>query len=132
MSLSITPVISLNLKFTYFSLVCAGMKTVEGRLKKPNLSMLKMNDIIRFTPEPAPSKNEKNPYFVDVKVVHLNSYPTFREMLQKEGVHHCFPGVTNLEEGVKIYHSFPSYQELEKKLGVLAIGIELCNKRTIR
>lgn len=99
-------------------MVETGKKTVEGRLKKPELKVLKVGDKIRF------QDNSHSKSFVDVKIISLNAYPTFREMLQKEGLHRCLPDLNSLEEGVDIYHSFPSYREKEKLLGVLAIGIQ--------
>jgi ASC-1-like (ASCH) protein len=100
-------------------MVHSGRKTVEGRLNKPELHNLKIGERIRFQRE-----NEVK-HFVDVKVISLRTYPTFREMLQKEGLHRCLPDVKSLEEGVHIYHSFPSYLEKEKLYGALAIGINL-------
>ncbi|HUD00913.1 MAG TPA: hypothetical protein VMR37_01165, partial [Rhabdochlamydiaceae bacterium] len=65
---------------------------------------------------------------VDVKITFLRTFPTFREMLKKEGLENCLPGMADLEEGVAVYHHFPRYREREKELGVLAIGIECLKK----
>jgi len=100
-------------------MVQSGRKTVEGRLNKPELHSLKVGERIRFQREKQPQN------FVNVKVIYLRTYPTFREMLDREGLHSCFPDVKSLEEGVRLYHSFPSYYEKEKFYGALAIGIQL-------
>lgn len=109
----------LNLRAPYFRMVQTGRKTVEGRLNKPELHSLRVGERIRFQRE----HEAKN--FVNVKVISLRTYPTFREMLDKEGLHRCLPDVKSLEEGVRLYHSFPSYSEKEKLYGALAIGIQL-------
>lgn len=111
----------LNLRAPYFRMVQSGRKTVEGRLNKPELHSLKVGERIRFQRE----HETKN--FVNVKVISLRTYPTFREMLDKEGLHRCLPDVKSLDEGVRLYHSFPSYYEKEKLYGALAIRIQLDN-----
>lgn len=110
-----------NLRAPYFRMVQSGRKTVEGRLNKPELHNLKVGERIRFQRE-----NQAH-NFVNVKVISLRTYPTFREMLDKEGLHRCLPNVKSLEEGVHLYHSFPSYYEKEKLYGALAIRIQLDN-----
>ncbi|MBS0648792.1 MAG: ASCH domain-containing protein [Verrucomicrobia bacterium] len=106
-----------RLRAPYFSMVQSGRKTVEGRLNKPDLHNLKVGERIRFQRE-----NEVK-HFVDVRVISLRQYPTFREMLKREGLNRCLPDVKTVEEGVQIYHSFPSYRENEMLYGALAIGI---------
>lgn len=108
-----------RLRAPYFRMIHSGRKTVEGRLNKPELHNLKVGERIRF------QKEDQIKHFVDVKVISLRTYPTFREMLHREGLHRCLPDVNTLEEGVHIYHSFPSYRENEKLYGALAIGINL-------
>lgn len=110
-----------NLRSYYLEMILAKRKTVEGRPNKPELKQLKVNDIIRFTEAP-PSLQ---PRFAEAKVLYLHPYPTFREMLAREGLQRCLPDIVDLESGVQIYHGFPSYPEKEKEHGVVAIGLEL-------
>lgn len=111
--------INLSLLPQYFQMVKSGLKTVEGRLKESKFERLKIGETICFSN--AAEKKE----WVNVKITHLHTYPSFRQMLIKEGVENCLPGKKNIEEAVKIYHSFPGYQMEESKQGVLAIGIRL-------
>lgn len=57
-------------------------------------------------------------------MVGLYVYPSFREMLSAERLKSCLPLARDLDEGVRIFHAFPEYKELEKQLGVLAIRIK--------
>ena len=113
------PTVSLQVNTVYFTSIASGKKTVEGRLNKPPISSIKVNETIRFLDVFDHKRH------VDVKAIRLQAYSSFHEMLEKEGLENCLPGITDLNEGVKIYHDFPSYKENEKQLGVLAIGIQL-------
>jgi ASC-1-like (ASCH) protein len=109
-------------------MVQSGRKTVEGRIRKPELQALKVNDIIRFKTHLGASKKES---FVDVGVTYLHFYTTFQEMLEKEGLQRCLPDVASIQEGVKIYHSFAHYKEKELSHGILAIGIQHIKKSEV-
>lgn len=112
------PALSLPVYVDYFRFIESGKKSVEGRLHRPLLEKLKIGDILRFTNTASPTE------FLDVTITSLTHYATFREMLTNQGVQNCFPGLEDVEKGVKIYHSFPKYQEEEGIYGVLAIGIK--------
>jgi ASC-1-like (ASCH) protein len=116
----LSPILKLTLQTVYFEQIKSGKKTVEGRLLTQKYLAIKVNDIIRF---------ESNQQFVDVKVTHLNKYSNFKMMLAAEGLQSCLPGIKDINEGVAIYHSFPSYRENEKVYGVIAIGIKLLNPK---
>ncbi len=107
----------LRLKLPYFQAIASGAKTVEGRLKKPELAALQPGDLIEFI-----SEDDRT---MRAEVVYNKEYRSFREMLLQEGIARCLPGLSNLEEGIQIYHSFPGYKAKEKELGVLGIGIRV-------
>lgn len=111
--------ITLELQPEYFLMVQAGKKKVEGRLKKPKLETLRVGSIIIFKDRGEPNKQ------VHVQVVSLNNYPTFRKMLENEGVENCLPGLDDMDQAVSLYHSLPGYLEGESLFGVLGIGISL-------
>ncbi len=50
-------------------------------------------------------------------------YDTFEKMLVAEDLESVLPGVTSIQDGVKIYHQFYT-PEMEKKRGVAAYCIE--------
>lgn len=110
---------TLQLQMRFFTQVTLGKKVIEGRIFTPKYASLAVGSIIRMT------EAERASHFVDVHVTRLTRYSSFRNMLKNEGIENCLPGVDCIEEGVKIYHSFPDYQVNEAKYGVLAIGIKV-------
>jgi len=112
--------LNLSLRRKYFDAIKAGAKRVEGRLNSSKFKDLKPGMQISFT---AADTNEVMICIVEV----LNIYPSFKGMLQGEGVENMLPGIKNLEEGIAIYESFPGYKEEVKKNGALAIRIKVCS-----
>lgn len=102
----------------YLDFIRTGQKVVEGRLFTPKYKQLKVGQVVRFY------ENDHPQNFLDVQITSLNAYPTFREMLEKEGLPSCLPGIESLDEGVSIYHQFPNYQTEETLKGALAIGVK--------
>ena|SRR3990167_90593 len=102
----------------YLELIRMGKKVVEGRLFTSKYKQLKIGQIVRFY------ENDHLENFLDAQVTSLNPYPTFKKMLETEGLAQCLPGIENVEEGVFIYHQFPNYQSEEKLNGALAIGVK--------
>jgi ASC-1-like (ASCH) protein len=101
----------------YFQLIKSLKKTVEGRIYKNNCTKIYSGDVIKF-------KNLSN--FQDVLFCHVKSkalYRDFKQMLEKEGLERCLPGVGNIDDDVKVYHSFPGYEEESKKYQVVAFRI---------
>jgi ASC-1-like (ASCH) protein len=92
---------------------------VEGRLNKPPLNTLQVHDTLRLFDR----KDEKR--FIDVEVLEVKIYQSFRQMLEEEGIEHCLPSVSSIDDGCAIYHQFPGYEQGAKTMGVLAIRITL-------
>lgn len=111
---------------TWFDLVVAGTKSVEGRPRKEEERNLKVGDMITFIARNADGTESKD--MVTIKVTKLVLYSTFEQMLSTEGVNHVLPGITSVTEGVTMYHSFPKYAQLEKEWGVVAIHMEVMNE----
>lgn len=112
-----TKIQELIIDKSYFQLIKNIQKTVEGRIYKNHYTNINPGDVIKFKD----SKNFQNTIFCQVKSKAL--YGSFREMLEKEGLEHCLPGVRSLDEGVKVYHSFPDYEEESRKYQVVAFKI---------
>ncbi|WP_457753345.1 ASCH domain-containing protein [Thermococcus sp.] len=101
----------MGLQEEYLKLIAEGKKKIEGRLYDEKRRQIKPGDIIIFEGK------------LKVKVKDIRVYPSFREMLKKEGLENVLPGIKSIEEGVRIYRQFYTEEE-EKKWGVAAIEIE--------
>lgn len=101
----------------YLRLIESGAKSIEGRVKRPQYAVIKANDVIRFID--TKNKNHTSHFLVEK----VTFYKCFEEMLKKEGLPNCLPGITTLSEGLNVYHSFPSYKQDAEKLGVIAFKV---------
>jgi len=102
--------IDINVQEPYFSNILSGEKTVEGRLNKGKFLDLQVGDTLRINDE------------VEYKVLEKNIYPSFREMIEKEGLKNVIPDKNTVEDAVAVYHKFYS-EEDEFKYGVVGIKI---------
>lgn len=104
--------IKLNVQEPYLSFILNGQKTIEGRLNKGKFKDLKIDDILLI------GEAEK-----EFKIKKINSYNSFKEMLNNEGLNNVVPDKETIEEAEKVYFQFYTKEE-EKEFGVLAIEIE--------
>jgi ASC-1-like (ASCH) protein len=110
----VNPSVVLSLQASYFEQIYLCLKTVEGRINRPEYSVLKPGDYIKFE-----SKDNQALY---AQVLQVKKFPSFRSYLNFFGLNACLPNVQTVEQGEKIYRSFPNYREKELTHGV--IGIE--------
>ena len=101
----------MGLQEEYLRAIAEGRKRIEGRLYDEKRQAIKPGDEIVF----------ENKLVCVVK--DLRVYPSFREMLEREGIENVLPGVESIEEGVRVYRRFYS-EEKERKYGVVAIEVE--------
>lgn len=98
-------------------------KTIECRLNQINdkWNRICIGDIIYFTPS---ELNKGDPGYREItcEVVYVYVYPTFRDILTQEGLRRILPGLTSIEDGVKVYEKFYPIEE-QVKNGI--IGLEL-------
>lgn len=119
----------------YFTLICEGKKTTEGRLYKDEFVEMKNGDIIEFF-----NDDEIERRAVRVEICDITRYPNFEEYLKVE-LENALPNLISkyqqqveietmhnkdklIDDGVKIYRSFYS-EESEKTFGVAAIRFKL-------
>lgn len=106
-----------------FEAIKKGRKIIEGRTptstNKTPYNKLNEGDLLRF-------KNYKTGEICLTKVRAVRHYPSVREMLKAEGKDNVLStkGMT-INEGIKLYDSFPEYKENIKKNGIYAIQISL-------
>lgn len=103
----------------WFRLLVSGEKPIEGRKKSPTWEKIKVDqEIVVICKETCEVRR-----FI---VTHINEYKTLEEYLIQEGLHRCLPGVISIEEGIEIYQTWSTPQELAK-YGFLAIGLRVIN-----
>lgn len=104
-----------HLNEPWFTLVCSGKKTCEGRLNKGEFANMQKDDTIEFY-------NKDLNKTCKVIITDIHHYKSFEDMIRKERLKNCLPdGKTKtIEDGVKIYHQFYSKED-EDKFGVIGI-----------
>lgn len=110
---------SIPIKKQYFDFIANGKKTVEGRIYSHPFTKATKGDVVTFI-----NQSQK----VTCKITEIVKYKSFKDMLDKEGVRNCLPDISTVDEGVKIYHSIPGYEDKAKKFGVIAVRIEKFTK----
>ncbi|XP_047091639.1 uncharacterized protein LOC124703474 isoform X1 [Lolium rigidum] len=100
----------LHVQEPYFTQLCAGSKNVEGRLAAGNYNRITQGSLLIFN----------KCLLLDVEAI--RNYSSFSEMLQAETISNVLPGISSIEEGVKVYRKFYT-EEKEKSYGVLAISV---------
>ncbi len=94
-----------------------GTKPIEGRINDGKAATFASGDELRFYSPP----DEVN--CVVCTIQKIDTFPSFKDMLDSIGFKKCIPDAKSLEEALAVYHSIPGYQERAKKSGVLALHI---------
>lgn len=112
--------ITMNLQRAYFDAVEQGVKTVEGRPADGKFATLNVDDFVEFHLD----GDSERPAIL-IKITNIVKYASFKEMLENVGIQACLPGACqNVEEGTRLYHSFPEYRSREERFGVIAIMMQ--------
>eukprot|EP00930_Biecheleria_cincta_P097323 TRINITY_DN89047_c0_g1_i1.p1 TRINITY_DN89047_c0_g1~~TRINITY_DN89047_c0_g1_i1.p1 ORF type:complete len:229 (-),score=33.96 TRINITY_DN89047_c0_g1_i1:553-1239(-) len=110
------PKLTLRIQERYLAAIEAGHKTVEGRVFQGSVRSLAPGDLISL------SSGSRS---VTVQVAEVIRFRSFSELLEVCGLQSCLPGCPSLDEGVRIYHSFPNYEQLAATNGVVAFKISM-------
>ncbi|XP_062197837.1 uncharacterized protein LOC133900656 isoform X2 [Phragmites australis] len=100
----------LHVQEPYFTQLRARAKKVEGRLATGNYNRITQGSLLLFN----------KCLLLNVEAV--RKYSSFSEMLQAEIISNLLPGISSIEEGVKVYRKFYT-EEKENSYGVLAISV---------
>ncbi|KAK8447606.1 hypothetical protein SEVIR_8G106200v4 [Setaria viridis] len=100
----------LHVQEPYFTQLRAEAKTVEGRLATGNYNRITQGSLLLFNK------------CLMLNVEAVRKYSSFSEMLQAETISNVLPGISSIEEGVKVYRKFYT-EERENSYGVLAISV---------
>ena len=94
-------------------------KKIEGRLSKGIFSKICIGDVFTFY-----NNNES----CDVKIIKINCYNNFYDMLSNENLRNLLPYCNNINEGLNLYNKI--YKKNTDKYKVLAIHFNLLNPTT--
>ena len=106
----------------YAELMRQGAKTVEGRANVGWAAAVAAGDWVTFKISGSNGKK------LVVRVVRVERFATFREMLRACGLEKCLPGCASEAEGIETYHAFGTmdgrtYKELEADHGVVGVHV---------
>ena len=94
-------------------------KKIEGRLFKGIFSNINIGDIFTFY------NDEES---CNVKIIKINCYNNFYDMLSNENLRNLLPYCSNINEGLDLYNKI--YKKNMNKYQVLAIHFNLLNPTT--
>jgi ASC-1-like (ASCH) protein len=95
-------------------LIADGKKKAEGRVYSEKIRKFSVNKTLCLYNDVS---------YVLCKIISLNIYRSFEEMLLQEGVSKMLPFTNSFNEAIKIYNSFPGAEKV-KIYGAVAIVLE--------
>lgn len=108
----------LYIREPYYSQIQRGEKTIEGRIASKTMRALDPGETLTFIKG---RSGQRTP----TQIESLHIYAGFAAMLEEEDISALLPGVTDVEEGVAIYHKLPHFEQRAQKSGVIAIRFSL-------
>ena len=112
------PSFSWNLDNTYYDYVKNSQKIYEIRVLDDKRKLINVGDSIIFNNR----DNIQRP-LLSTKVSEIKIYGDFKEALEDTPLSEVLPNVETIDEGIKIYESFPhgeeTYKEASEKYGVV-------------
>lgn len=99
----------------WFSLIRQGKKPVEGRKATERFRRIKPGDTIQFF-----CGSES----FECQVTDVNEYSSIEEYLRNETLEHALPGISSMEEGVRIYLQWSTIEQIDRH-GFLGIKVAL-------
>lgn len=108
----------LTLRKIYIHQIRDRRKDVEGRIWN-NVQNYTAGDTIRFFYKANPSDD------VRCRILKIDKYRSFAEMLETCGFARCIAEAQSLEEAKRIYDNIPGYQRRAAQHGVAAIHLEV-------
>jgi ASC-1-like (ASCH) protein len=106
----------MKLEEPYYSLMCDGIKKIEGRLNDEKRQLFNKGDFIKIF-NPVDQKE-----ITIFRIIDVFFYNSFRQMLEFEGLRNTLPNAKSLDEGVNMYSKWYS-KENENKYKVKALSM---------
>ncbi|QKF93479.1 ASCh domain-containing protein [Fadolivirus algeromassiliense] len=111
----------ISVQEPWFSYIRDGIKKIEGRLNKGLFASFKVGDVvIWFTFD----KNTRQRKEFKTKIIKINKYKTFEEMISTEGLQNILPGIKTIQDGIEIYRQWYN-EQVERQFGVVGIVVEV-------
>lgn len=107
----------------YMTFIEEGKKTIEGRVGTSYYTKIISGDVVCFH-----NRTKK----IWCEIIRTRLYPTFKDMLENEGLKNMLPQANSIEEGVQIYRRFPSFVDKERIFGAYAIEVKFINLKELK
>jgi ASC-1-like (ASCH) protein len=125
LSLRQTGGFELNCKYDYevhvsepwYTHIKEGKKTVEGRPKRNTFAEMQVGQTVKFF------NKQLNESFC-AKIIEINEYKTFFDMIKSNELENVLPGIRNIDEGVDVYMQYYN-KEIESQFGVVGIKVQV-------
>lgn len=116
----------MKLDTIYFDYILHGRKLYETRIYDKKRKGIKLLDKVKFV-----DKSNKKRTF-NALITELSYFDNFKNALTDVGIKKVLPNAKSLENGIKIYNSFPhgeggTFKDAAKKYGVLRMKFKLIN-----
>jgi ASC-1-like (ASCH) protein len=112
----------LKVQEPWYGYLVSGLKPLEGRCFEGDRQRYELGDPVLLVEVTIQGRETGQTHCKTISALHW--YPSFRALLETEGVENALPGMEDIEEGLNLYHSFPCFQEMATTHGVVAIHLE--------
>ena len=114
----------MKLDTIYFNYIKNGEKLYETRVFDTKRREIKLLEEVTFI-----DRSDNTRTFKAI-ITELSYFKNFKEAIEEVGIKKVLPNAKSLDEGVKLYHQFPSgeggtFKEAAKKYGVLRMKFVL-------
>jgi ASC-1-like (ASCH) protein len=109
----------ISINSPWFEYVKEGKKVYEGRCFWKSVLDYKIGDILIVS-----HHTDKTIRSFEVVIDEILKFKTFRDALTELPIDRILPSITNVDEGVEIYHKFVS-EQTQEKYGVCMIKIHI-------
>ena len=108
----------MNLETIHFENIQNGSKQYETRVYDKKRQLIKLKEIVTFQ-----ERDSKRKF--TAMITELSWFKNFKDAIKSVGIKKVLPNVRSLEDGIKLYESFPNYKKGAKKFGVLRMKFHL-------
>lgn len=114
---------NMKLDDPHYDNVKNGSKIYEIRVNDPKRQKMNIDDVITIKHNSDSKKEQYKVVITDKKI-----FDDFKDAIKDSGIKNVLPNVSTINEGVKLYESFPhmegSYKKGAKKFGVVRFKLE--------